>query len=154
MSRNSPVAMQQKWISWAKIVFSIEEENMASTPPNARVDSERELASPECVPNCDQFVTEDGKAVDGVYSEKQMRLLTTTLYTSWRGPGDDRPFLAHANVGLFYAAEEPAVVPDVLVGVDVRTGNPHLKKFKSYFTWVHGKSPDAAIEIVSNKQGE
>ena len=121
---------------------------MASTQPTSPT------ADAECVPDYDLLVTEDGKPVDGVYSEKQMRLLTQVLYTSWPGPGDGRPFLAQANVGLFFAVEQPPVVPDVLLSLDVRTGNPHIKAYRSYFVWVHGKSPDAAIEIVSNKEGD
>ena len=45
--------------------------------------------------------------VDRVYSEKQMRLLTRPLYSSWSGPGGNRRFLAMANVGLFFGLYEP-----------------------------------------------
>src|SRR5438105_1661180 len=109
---------------------------------------------PESWPNYDHIITEDGKPVDGLYDEKQMRLLTSVLYDSWPGPGDNRPFLATANVGLFYSFREPPIVPDVMLSLDVKVGDPHEKKHRSYFVWEHGKAPEAAIEIVSGTDGE
>ena len=58
-------------------------------------------------PDVSHLVTEDDEPVDSIYSEKQMRLLTSTLLESWR-PG--KPFVALANVGLFPKAENPALV--------------------------------------------
>src|SRR5208282_1920376 len=74
---------------------------------------------PELRPNVDHLVTEDDTPVDNVFSEKQQRLLTESLHTSWPGPGEGRPFVAMANVGLFYGIRLPAVVPDVLLSLDV-----------------------------------
>jgi Uma2 family endonuclease len=102
-------------------------------------------------PRVDHLVTEDGEPVDNVLSEKQMRLLTVPLYTSWK-PG--RPFVAMANVGLFFTAKNPAIVPDVLVSLDV--DRPELSgpdAIRSYFVWEVGKVPDIVIEIVSNTKG-
>ena len=48
------------------------------------------------------IVTEDDEPVDNIFSEKQQRLLTETLYSSWEGPGDGRKFFAAANIGVFY----------------------------------------------------
>jgi len=98
----------------------------------------------------DQFVVEDGKPVDNVFSEKQMRLLVETLYTSWDHP----QFAALANVGIFYATKQPPIVPDVMVSLDTAL-NPGTfeKKDLSYFVWDHGKPPEIAIEIVSNREG-
>lgn len=61
-------------------------------------------------------MTEDATPVDNLFSEKQQRLLTESMYSSWRGPGAERPFLALANVGMFYAAHLRAlgIDPDVL----------------------------------------
>jgi Uma2 family endonuclease len=106
---------------------------------------------PELWPNIDHLVTEDGKPVDGIYSEKQMRLLTEPLYSSWR-PG--HPFAVMANVGLFYGLHDPPIVPDVLLSRDVQI--PHdlfQKKHRSYFVWEYGKPPEVVIEVVSNKEG-
>jgi hypothetical protein len=108
---------------------------------------------PECWPNYDLIVTEDGKAVDGPYDEKQMRLLTSVLYDSWSGPGDNRVFMAAANVGLFYSFNEPPLVPDMMLSLDVRIDMLHQKKRKSYFVWEFGKPPDATVEIVSGTDG-
>src|SRR5438270_12125571 len=75
---------------------------------------------PELIPNLDELVTEDGKAVDNIYVERLYKLLTEPLNASWRPPGDPgRPFLALANVGWFHTAGEPPVVPDVLLSLDV-----------------------------------
>ncbi len=109
------------------------------------------LLRPEDWPNIDHIQTEDGAPVDGVFSEKQMRLLTGTLYDSWK---TDKSFVALANVGLFYGIDLPPVVPDVLLSVNVRLPeNLFPKLHRSYFVWKYGKPPEVAIEIVSNKEG-
>jgi hypothetical protein len=101
------------------------------------------------------LVTEDDTPVDNILSEKQMRLLTESLYASWPGPGDGRTFVAMANVGLFYMVHTPAIVPDVLVAVDVQMPDDlDQKENRSYFVWQFGKPPDVVIEIVSNNKGE
>jgi hypothetical protein len=82
-------------------------------------------------PCLDQIVTEDDTPVDNMLSEKQQRLLTEPLYSSW-APG--RPFLAAANVGLFYAVRRPPLVPDAFVSLDVEVpGNWLAKEHRSYF---------------------
>lgn len=109
------------------------------------------LLRPEDWPNIDHIQTEDGAPVDGVFSEKQMRLLTGTLYDSWK---TDKSFVALANVGLFYGIDLPPVVPDVLLSINVRLPeNLFPKLHRSYFVWKYGKPPEVAIEIVSNKEG-
>jgi hypothetical protein len=109
-------------------------------------------------PDISDIVTEDDTPVDNIASEKQQRLLTEPLYTSWTGPppveGFPRPFLATANVGLFSSVNEPPLVPDALLSVDVQA-HPDFweKKHRSYFVWELGKPPDVVIEVVSNKEG-
>ena len=101
------------------------------------------------------IVTEDDTPVDNLFSERQMRLLVESLYTSWRDPKHDRSFVAMANVGLFYHLREPALVPDVLVSLDVTLpAEPWEKAHRSYLVWEYGKPPDVVIEIVSNKVGK
>lgn len=110
------------------------------------------------VPELDisHLVTEDDTPVDNIFSEKQQRLSTEPLYSTWEGPpGEARPFAAMANVGLFYDVEEPAVIPDVLLSLDVRLPEDLWeKKHRSYFMWEYGKPPEVVIEIVSNRKGE
>jgi hypothetical protein len=78
-------------------------------------------------------------------------LLTEPLYSSWDA---GRPFLATANVGLFYAVRQPPLVPDVLVSLDLEIiGDWLAKENRSYFLWEFGKAPEAVIEIVSNTEG-
>jgi Uma2 family endonuclease len=107
-------------------------------------------------PDVEHLITEDDTPVDNIFSEKQQRLLTESLYTSWEGPpGEGRSFIALANVGLFYAVEQPAVVPDVLVSLDVQLPEElWAKKHRSYFMWEYGKPPEVVVEIVSNQKGE
>ena len=106
---------------------------------------------PELIPCVDDLVTEDDTPVDNIYSEKQQRLLTEPLYSSWK-PG--RSFLALANVGLFYAVRQPPLVPDALLSLDVEApADLKPKRNRSYFIWEFGKAPEAVIEIVSNKEG-
>ena len=102
-------------------------------------------------PSVEHLVTEDGKPVDNIFSEKQQRLLTEPLYTSWR---IDTPFLALANVGLFYSVRVPPFVPDVLLSLNSQAPeNLFPKTNRSFFVWEYGKSPDVVIEIVSNREG-
>ena len=116
-------------------------------------------AAPRTVPALDSdiesLVTEDDTPVDNLPSEKQQRLLTEPLYSSWAGPGGGRPFLAAANVGVFPEARNPAIVPDVLLSLDVQVHeNWWDKEHRSYFVWEFGKAPDLVVEIVSNRKGE
>ena len=110
---------------------------------------------PEDWPKIELLVTEDDEPVDSIFSEKQQRLLTESLYASWPGPGDHRPFLALANVGLFYNINQPPFVPDMLLSLDVRLPDDIWSKGnRSYFTWKYGKAPEVVVEIVSNRIGE
>jgi Uma2 family endonuclease len=109
---------------------------------------------PDLRPSVDHLVTEDDTPVDNIYAERQQRLLPSSLYASWPGFGELASFVALANVGLFYDANQPAVVPDFLLslGVRVRDGLAQ-KKDRSYFIWEFGKSPELHIEVVSNNKG-
>lgn len=119
-----------------------------SLPPAS---NEPMILAKEDWPNTDHLITEDGQPVDGFYSERQMRLLAESLTASWK-PG--RPFIVGANVGIFYINENPAIVPDVFVSVDVKTDPDYSSKAgKSYLLWNKGKPPDIVIEVVSNAEG-
>jgi Uma2 family endonuclease len=106
-------------------------------------------------PDISHLITEDNTPVDNIFSEKQQRLLTDPLYSSWSGPGGEkRSFMALANVGLFYSVEEQAIVPDILVSLDVQIpADVWEKKHRSYFIWEYGKPPEVVIEVVSNRKG-
>ena len=127
-------------------------------PPSAeelaRCEPRNEPLPPEDWPDVDHLITEDDIPVDNIYSEKQQRLLTESLYASWGGPGGSRPFIALANVGLFYSINRPALVPDVLVSVDVALpADIWEKRHRSYMIWQYDKPPEVVIEIVSNRVG-
>jgi hypothetical protein len=109
----------------------------------------------EALPNLDKLVVEDGKPLDSTFAEKQYRLLTEPLYASWPGPGEGRPFLALANVGLFGQHNRPGLAPDVMLSVDTRLG-PGLsrRENRSYFVWEVGKPPDVIVEVVSDRRGD
>jgi Uma2 family endonuclease len=105
---------------------------------------------PEYVPDVENLQTEDDTPVDNTFSEKQQRLLTESLYSSWTA----HQFVAMANVGLFFSVHQPPLVPDVLLSLDVTTPeNLWIKSHRSYFIWEYGKPPEVVIEIVSNKKG-
>ncbi|MCI0525569.1 MAG: Uma2 family endonuclease [Acidobacteria bacterium] len=111
-------------------------------------------ALPDRTPGIEHLITEDDDPVDNLFSETQQRLLTEPLYSSWPGPGGGRTFLAAANVGIFYLARNPAIVPDVFLSLDVEVPEEFWsKEHRSYFLWEYGKAPDVCIEIVSNKVG-
>jgi len=119
--------------------------------PNVIIGPKVEYFEPVEGPNVDHIVTEDDVPVDNLFSEKQQRLLTEPLYSSWK---PDVSFLTMANVGLFYSASFPPLVPDVLLSMDVVAPSDLFPKSnRSYFVWEYGKPPDVVIEIVSNKEG-
>jgi Uma2 family endonuclease len=108
--------------------------------------------SPEEYPDVESLVTEDDTPVDNIFSEREQRLLTDSLYDSWTGGG--RSYVALANVGMFHSLREPPHVPDVLVSLDVAPPKDlQFKRNRSYFFWEFGKPPDVVIEIVSNDEG-
>jgi Uma2 family endonuclease len=117
------------------------------------VDRPPEVADLPPLPDTRLLVTQDDIPVDNIYVEKLQRLLVEPLYTCWTAP-NNRSFLALANVGLFFAAAEPAIVPDMMLSLDVPTNvNRREQDNRSYFSWVIGKFPDVVVEIVSDRQG-
>src|SRR5262249_6175008 len=109
---------------------------------------------PEDIPDLDALVTEDETPVDSIFTEKQQRLLTEVLYSSWPGPGGDRKFLALSNVGLFNTSAQPPLVPDCMLSLDVGAAETlRAKENRSYFRWIIGKGPEVVIEIVSDRRG-
>jgi Uma2 family endonuclease len=108
---------------------------------------------PEVIPDLDKLVTEDGKAVDNIFVERQYGLLTEPLRSSWRRSGEEGPFQVFANVGWFHTYGEPPFAPDAMLILDVRlVAPPRQKEGRSYFQWLYGKPPDVVIEIVSDKR--
>jgi Uma2 family endonuclease len=109
----------------------------------------------DITPDIQSLITEDDTPVDNLPSEKQQRLLTEPLYSSWADAGAGRPFLAAANVGVFSVARNPAIVPDMFLSLDVQVADDWWQReHRSYFVWEFGKPPDLVLEIVSNKEGE
>jgi hypothetical protein len=95
---------------------------------------------------------EDDTPVDNFQSEEQQRLLVEPLYSSKALPA---PFLAAANVGLFYKLKGEPIVPDMLLSLGVqRPDDFSQRQNRSYFTWEFGKDPEVCIEIVSNAEGD
>ena len=82
----------------------------------------------------ENLITEDDAPVDNILSAKQQRLLTETLYSSWKPSQADensdepRDFFADANVGVFFSVHAPPLVPDVFhAGVSHNEDQPsHL----------------------------
>jgi Uma2 family endonuclease len=108
----------------------------------------------DIAPDISALITEDDTPVDNLPSEKQQRLLTEPLYSSWAGPGENRPFLAAANVGVFSQARTSPIVPDMFLSLDVTVAREWWRReHRSYFIWEFGKSPDLVLEIVSNTEG-
>ena len=97
-----------------------------------RASPREKVKSPLVEPDFDyeHLITEDDEPVDNIFSEKQQRLLTESLYNSWSGSGENRSFLALANVGLFYDPKKQPLVPDVLVSLDVKMPDKVWSKSK------------------------
>jgi Uma2 family endonuclease len=98
------------------------------------------------------LVIEDDTPVDNFQSEVQQRLLVEPLYSSKALPA---PFLAAANVGMFYKLKGDPIVPDVSLSLGVqRPEDLSQRRNRSYFVWEFGKVPEVCIEIVSNQEGD
>ena len=97
------------------------------------------LPPPEVVPDLSTYITEDNTPVDSFFHAHQQVLLVEQLASSWPGPGDGRPFLITKNVGLYYKANHPAVVPDVMLTLDVELGEDRSRpENRTYFLWMMG----------------
>ena len=121
------------------------------TPNVTSIVSEPKTLADEYRPSVDHLVTEDDTPVDNIFSEKQQRLLTEPLYTSWQS---NVPFIALANVGLFHSIRQPPYVPDMLLSLNAEAPKDLFPKSnRSYFVWEYGKPPDVVVEIVSNREG-
>ena len=102
------------------------------------------------IPDANNLITEDDTPVDNFASDKQQRLLVGSVYSSQ----PNLTFLAAANVGIYHTVNEPAIVPDVFLSLDVQVPeNWWAKQHRVYLVWNFGKPPEVAIEIVSNKEG-
>jgi hypothetical protein len=98
------------------------------------------------------LVIEDDTPVDNFQSAQQQRLLVEPLYSSQALP---RPFIAEANVGLFYKLHGEPIVPDMLLSLGVQRAADYAKRRdRSYFVWEFGKVPEVCVEIVSNDEGD
>jgi Uma2 family endonuclease len=103
------------------------------------------------IPDANQLVTEDDTPVDNFASAKQQRLLVGSLYSSLQ----KQPFLAAANVGVYYTDSKPAIVPDVFLSLNAQVPQNWWEKHnRCYMVWRFGKPPEVAIEVVSNKVGD
>ena len=101
--------------------------------------------------DANKLVTEDDTPVDNFASEKQQRLLVSSLYSSLQ----NQIFIAAANVGIYHIYKQPPIVPDVFLSFDVQVPeNWWEKRNRCYFVWEFGKPPEVVIEIVSNKIGD
>lgn len=98
------------------------------------------------------LVIEDDTPVDNFQSAQQQRLLIDALYSTQPIP---LPFIAEADVGVFYQLRGDPIVPDVLLSLGVqRAENFSMRENRTYFVWQFGKVPDVCVEIVSNQEGD
>lgn len=101
-------------------------------------------------PDAEQLITEDDTPVDNFASAKQQRLLVSSLYSALT----DLTFLAEANVGIYHTVNQPAIVPDVFISLDVQVPDDWWDKpNRCYLVWNFGKPPEVVLEIVSNRVG-
>jgi len=104
------------------------------------------------VPDISQLVIEDDRPVDNFQSAKQQRSLVEPLYSAYVLP---RPFIADANVGIFFAGKQSPIAPDAFLSLRVQMPEDwRQKRHRTYFVWEFGKVPEVCIEIVSNREGE
>jgi hypothetical protein len=110
-----------------------------------------DIGAPDISQIVDQIVTEDDTPADNFQSAQQQRRLVEPLYSSEALPS---PFIAEANVGLFYKLKADPIVPDMLLSLGVQRPEDFVQKQnRSYFVWEFGKVPEVCIEVVSNQEG-
>ena len=68
----------------------------------------------------DAIVTEDDTPVENYNTEQHGGLLTDTLYTNWLHSKYGNRFIAAADVGVFSAPDEPAIVPDIFLSLGLQ----------------------------------
>ena len=92
--------------------------------------------------------------MDNVFSEKQQRLLTEPLHSSWAGPGGSGLLSPWPTlVCSLRSAARRWCRTRVSLGVEL-PADIHPKSHRSYFIWEYGKAPDVVIEVVSNREGD
>jgi Uma2 family endonuclease len=110
------------------------------------------LVDESLAPDISHLITEDDTPVDNIYSSKKQRMFIEPLYTA---PPFDRPFLAEANVAIYSSPNQPPIVPDMFLSLDVTVPDDwYAKRHRSYLIWEFGKAPEVVIEIVSNREGK
>ncbi|MBW4514806.1 MAG: Uma2 family endonuclease [Timaviella obliquedivisa GSE-PSE-MK23-08B] len=116
----------------------------------AKTEAETEAIVPEL--DISHLAIEDDQPVDNFQSELQQRLLVEPICSAKVLVS---PFLAAANVGLFYQYKGDPIVPDMLLSLGVQRAEDFAeRRHRSYFVWEFGKVPDVCIEIVSNQEGD
>ncbi len=88
----------------------------------------------------------------GFAADKALRLLVSSLYTSWR-PGDGVPFLAAARVALTSGEPTAAapVIPDVLLALGVTLAAEWWKPVhRTYRVSRFGKAPDLVLDLLAH----
>ena len=110
------------------------------------------------------LVTEDENPVDNLFSAKQRRLLVEPLYSSWQPPALEseteeaikpRVFLADSDVGIFISPYKPPIAPDMFLSLDVQANAEYFEnEHRAYFIWEFAKTPEVALEVVSNRKGK
>jgi hypothetical protein len=117
------------------------------------IDAKDEIDPEDLITELDisHLVLEDDTPVDNFQSEVQQRLLVEPLYSSKALPS---PFLAAANIGLFYKLKGDPIVPDAFLSLGVQRAEDWTQKEnRSYLVWEFGKVPEVCIKIVSNRIG-
>lgn len=99
------------------------------------------------------LITEDDNPVDNLFSEKQQRLLTEPIYTSWSGPGtvavsgDCQCRSLHGQSKSRYCAGCASQFRCSDARRLVEHGGAVIRR------WQTGKTPYLVVEIVSNTKG-
>lgn len=96
------------------------------------------------VPDANRLITEDDTPVDNFASEKQQRLLVSSLYSSRKG----QIFIAAANVGVYYTANQPAIVPDVFLSLDVQVPQKSIQSNTNYLLIHHRDTEDTESFLI------
>ncbi|MBX3167758.1 MAG: Uma2 family endonuclease [Candidatus Eremiobacteraeota bacterium] len=102
-------------------------------------------------PDIRHLITEDDTPVDNPFHERQQNLFSECLHADYH-PG--RPYVCFTNVGLYPSPYVEALVPDLMLSMDVSLPADIWEKGnRAYLVWRYGKPPDLVIEVVSNRKG-
>ncbi|BAY12395.1 Uma2 family endonuclease [Calothrix sp. NIES-2098] len=98
-----------------------------------------------CSPSSEELPNSDDTPVDNQLQHLIPALLESTLALSWSDRWD---WFFGVNMGIYYDANQPAIVPDGFLSLGVKRFVDEYLRL-SYVLWEENESPILALEVIS-----